>query len=98
MSTVLLDAVAQCADLINSLTPVINEWTAQHLRVLDGIGMDLWSIDIGIHDLQMSFGNISGSGSRGDQMGPDIPVINQRFHLNILSQVESFVVRHASFS
>src|ERR1700727_229613 len=59
VSPVLPDAVAQSANLIRSSSLIINEWATQHLRIFDRIGVNHRSVNVGIHNLQMTLSNIS---------------------------------------
>src|ERR1051325_7383603 len=79
-----LDAVAQLPNLPDPLSAVVDKRAAQHLGILNGISMDQWAVDVGIHDLQVPFSDVSGGGGGRDQMRPCIPVVDERFKLDIL--------------
>src|SRR2546423_6966041 len=61
MASFFFDAIPQRTNFINPLATVINEWTSSHLGVQCCIRVHLRGIDIGIHNFEMAFGNVSGS-------------------------------------
>jgi hypothetical protein len=57
-------SIKQFFDLIHAPAAMINEWAPEHLRVLHCIRMDFWRRNIGLHNLGVPFGGISGGGRR----------------------------------
>src|SRR6476646_11076360 len=94
MGPLAFDPVAQGPDFIHALAAMIDKRSAHHPGVLHGIGMDLGIADVGIHQLKMTFGDISRRGSGRYEVRPGIPLIDERFYLNVLPQVKEIVPLH----
>jgi hypothetical protein len=74
---------SQVPDFVHSFPAEIHERSAEQFRVLDGVRMYLWRIDIRIHDFKVAFRHVSRRRSGRNQMRPGIPVIEEWFDLDI---------------
>jgi hypothetical protein len=79
---------SQVPDFIHPLPAEIHERSSKQLRVLNGARMRLRGVDIRVHDFKVALRHVSRRRSRRDQMRPGIPVIEERFDLDVWTKVQ----------
>jgi hypothetical protein len=75
------------SDLVDLAPLEIHERATHELWIFDGGGVRLVSIDIGIHDLDMTLRNVARSRGGRDQVRPGVATIHPRLDENIGTQI-----------